>query len=62
MSALGDTVKEIGRARIAVIALAGIGLFAFFMITALHMSTGSMSPLYSGLSLEDSSKIFADLE
>jgi len=62
MSALGDTVKEIGRARIALIALAGIGLFAFFMITALHMSTGSMSPLYTGLSLEDSSKIVAELE
>ena len=32
------------------------------MVTALHMSSGGMSPLYTGLSLEDSSKIVAELE
>jgi len=62
MSALGDTVRGMGKAKIGVMVAGGAALFAFFMITALHISTGSMSPLYTGLSLEDSSKIVAELE
>jgi len=62
MSALGDTVRGMGKARIAIMAAAGLALFAFFMITALHISTGGMSPLYTGLTMEDSAKIVAELE
>ena len=62
MSSITDTVRGIGKAKIGVMVAAGIVMFAFFMVTALHMSTGSMSPLYTGLSLEDSAKIVAELE
>jgi flagellar M-ring protein FliF len=51
-----------GKARIGLMMAAGVAVFIFFSVTALHLTTGGMSPLYTGLSLEDSSKIVAELE
>lgn len=62
MSAFGDTVRGMGKARTGLMAGVAVALLVGFMILALRMSTGSMAPLYTGLSLTDSSKIVAELE
>lgn len=62
MSSLTTTVKGLGKVKIGIIAAVAIGMFAFFMILATRMSSGGMVPLYTGLSLQDSSKIIAELD
>lgn len=62
MSALGDTVKGIGKVKIMMMLVAAIAMIGFFVVLALKMSTATMAPLYSGLSLSDSSKIISELE
>ena len=61
MSALGDTLKSMGKFKIGAM-LAAIVMCAVFVVMALHMSTGNMVPLYTNLSLEDSAKIVAELD
>ena len=59
MSALGDMLKGKANIVIPVVVLAAIvGLIIF----VLHNSTSNFSPLYTGLSLEDSAKVVAELE
>lgn len=62
MSALGDTIQGIGKIKIMMMLLAAIAMIGFFVVLALKMSTATMAPLYSGLSLGDSSKIISELE
>lgn len=62
MSALGDTVKGMNKAKIAMMLAAAFIMVGFFVVLALRMSTANMAPLYSGLSLADSSKIITELE
>jgi len=62
MSALGETMKGMGKAKIGAMAAVVVIMLALFMVLTLRMSTASMVPLYTGLSLEDSSKIVAELE
>lgn len=62
MSALGDTVKGMGKAKIGAVAAAFVLMFALFIIVALRVTTGNMTPLYTNLSLEDSAKIVSELE
>ncbi|MDE3017292.1 MAG: flagellar M-ring protein FliF [Pseudomonadota bacterium] len=62
MSALGDTLRSMGRTRVSIVLLTAAMLFSFLMVVALHTSTGTMAPLYTGLSIEDSAKIAAELE
>ncbi len=62
MSALVDTVKSMNRASaLMLLSLAGI-LIVGFIVMALRMTTASMAPLYTGLTLDDSSRIVAELE
>ncbi|MBY0408126.1 MAG: hypothetical protein K2Q01_10575, partial [Rickettsiales bacterium] len=62
MSALVDTVKGMNRASAMVLlSLAGVFIVGF-IIMALRMTTAAMAPLYTGLTLEDSSRIVAELE
>ncbi len=62
MSALSDTVRSMGKAKIGALVAAVFIMLTFFMVTTLRMSTGGMAPLYTGLSLQDSSKVVAELE
>ncbi|MDE3060805.1 MAG: flagellar M-ring protein FliF [Pseudomonadota bacterium] len=62
MSTLTDSMRGMGKAKIGAMAAVGLVVFGFFMVMALRMSAGGMAPLYTGLSLEDSSKIVAELE
>lgn len=62
MSALVDTVKGMNRASaLVLLSLAGM-LIVGFIVMALRMTTASMAPLYTGLTLEDSARIVAELE
>src|SRR5690349_20003370 len=62
MSAVSDTVRSIGKAKIGAIAAAAFIMLAFFMVLTMRVWTGTMSPLYTGHSLKDSSKIVTELE
>ena len=62
MAALGDTVKGMGRIKIGLMMLAAVIMCALFLVVALRTSAAALVPLYTGLSLEDSSKIVAELE
>lgn len=62
MSALSETIKNMGGARVALLAVAGIVMLAFFLMLGFRTAVSNMVPLYSDLSLEDSSKIIAELD
>lgn len=62
MSALNDTIKQMGGAKVAVLAASGIVMLAFFLMMGFRTSVARMVPLYSDLSLKDSQKIVAQLE
>jgi len=62
MSALSDTIKQMGGAKVAVLAASGIVMLAFFLMLGFRTSVARMVPLYSDLSLKDSAKIITQLE
>ncbi len=62
MSALNDTIKQMGGAKVAVLAAAGILMLAFFLMLGFRTTVSRMTPLYSDLSLKDSQKIISQLE
>lgn len=57
-----ESMKGFGNFRIRLLVGAGVLLLGFFMMMAFRMSSAGMSPIYTGLSLDDSSKIVAELE
>lgn len=57
-----DSMKGMGNLRIRLLVGAGVLLLGFFMMMAFRMSSAGMSPLYTGLSMDDSAKIAAELE
>lgn len=62
MSAAGDTIKSLGKFRVGIMLLAAMMMTGFFGAIAFRMSAANMAPLYTNLSLEDSSKIVSELE
>lgn len=62
MSALSDSIKQIGGMKVAVLAASGIVMLAFFLMLGFRTSVARMVPLYSDLSLKDSQKIVTQLE
>ena len=62
MSAFTDAVKNIGSARIALMLFVAIAMVTGFIVMGLRTSTANMAPLYTGLTLDDSAKIVAELE
>lgn len=62
MSALSDSIKQIGGAKVAVLAASGIVMLAFFLMLGFRTSVARMVPLYSDLSLKDSQKIISQLD
>lgn len=62
MSALVETVRNMNRmSAMVLLGLASL-LIVGFIIMALRMTTAAMTPLYTGLTLEDSSRIISELE
>jgi flagellar M-ring protein FliF len=62
MEAVMNSMKGLGNMRVGLLVGAGVILLGFFMMMAFRMSSAGMAPLYTGLSLEDSAKIVAELD
>lgn len=62
MDSFFDTLKNMGPARLAVMALTLLGLVVFFIFIMARSSTPNMTLLYSGLSTSDSTEIAAKLD
>jgi flagellar M-ring protein FliF len=57
-----DFMKSLGAARMAAMAAVTLGLIGFFAFLMIRMSQPQMVPLFTDLSVEDSSAIIKDLE
>jgi len=57
-----DFVKSLGAARMAAMAAVTLALVGFFSFLMIQMTTPQMVPLFTDLSVEDSSSIIKDLE
>lgn len=62
MDALMQSFKQMSPVKLAAIAGVAILLMGFFIFMATRVSKPSMSPLYSGLSMQDSAQIVEELE
>ncbi|MFZ0846831.1 MAG: flagellar basal-body MS-ring/collar protein FliF, partial [Pseudolabrys sp.] len=62
MQGFFDFVKSLGAARMAAMAAVTLGLIGFFSFLMIQMTTPAMVPLFTDLSVEDSSAIVKDLE
>lgn len=60
--ALSDAFKGMGGPRIIMMIIVSLAIIGFFGALTMKLSTASMAPLYTNLSLEDSSKIIGELE
>lgn len=57
-----ESIKNLGAKKLAILGAAGLTILVTLILLALTVSSGSLSPLYSNLSLEDSQKIISELE
>lgn len=55
-------INRLGMARVAAMAVVAVLMLGFFAFLIMRASTPSMAPLYSGLTLEDSSAIVQELQ
>ncbi|WP_449394483.1 flagellar basal-body MS-ring/collar protein FliF [Devosia riboflavina] len=62
MESLTTLINRIGMPRIAAMATVAVLIMGFFVFLMMRAQTPNLSPLYSGLSLEDSSAIISQLE
>ncbi len=62
MQGFFDFVKSLGAARMAAMAAVTLALIGFFAFLMIQMSAPQMVPLFTDLSVEDSSAIIKDLE
>ena len=62
MQGFFDFVKSLGAARMAAMAAVTLALIGFFSFLMIRMTTPQMVPLFTDLSVEDSSSIIKDLE
>ena len=62
MQALLDFLKSLGAARIAAMCAVTVALVGFFAFLILHVTAPQMTPLFTDLSLEDSTAIVKELE
>ncbi len=57
-----EGMKGLGNFRARLLIAAAIILLGFFMMMAFKISSAGMSPIYTGLSMDDSAKVVAELE
>ncbi|GAB5427662.1 MAG: flagellar basal-body MS-ring/collar protein FliF [Devosia indica] len=62
MESLTQLINRIGLPRIAAMALVAVLMLGFFGFLIMRAQTPNLAPLYSGLSLEDSSAIVTELQ
>jgi flagellar M-ring protein FliF len=59
---LADFLKSLGAARVAAMSAVTLALVAFFTFLIVHVTSPQMTPLFTDLSLEDSTAIVKELE
>lgn len=57
-----ESVKNLGAKKLAILGAAGFTLLVGLIVLASSVSSGSLSPIYTNLSLEDSNKIASELD
>ena len=62
MTALFDTLRSLGPARLAILGLVGAATLAFFLFLTGRVTSPNMSLLYGGLDAQDSGEIVARLD
>ncbi|ODT48875.1 MAG: flagellar M-ring protein FliF [Devosia sp. 63-57] len=62
MESLTNLINRIGLPRMAAMAMVAVLMLGFFAFLILRAQTPNLAPLYSGLSLEDSSSIISELQ
>ena len=62
MNSALESIKNLGVKKLAILGAAGFILLVGLIVTATSVSNGSLSPIYTNLSLEDSNKIVTELE
>jgi flagellar M-ring protein FliF len=62
VNGLVEFVKALGAARLAAMAAVTVALVGFFVVVGMRVSAPSMAPLFTELSLEDSSRVVQELE
>ncbi|MGB1540092.1 MAG: flagellar basal-body MS-ring/collar protein FliF, partial [Rickettsiales bacterium] len=62
MNGLAQMFKEMSPTKIAMLAGTAVLMLGFFIFLSTRLSTPNMTPLYSGLSVEDSAQIVEELE
>ncbi len=62
VESLTNLINRIGMPRIAAMAMVAVLMLGFFGFLIMRAQTPNMAPLYSGLSLEDSSAILTELQ
>jgi flagellar M-ring protein FliF len=60
--AMSDAFRGIGGPRVIMMLIVSLAIIGFFGALTMKLSTSNMAPLYTDLSLEDSSKIISELE
>jgi len=59
---LVEFVKALGAARLAAMAAVTVALVGFFVVIGMRVSAPSMAPLFTEMSMEDSSRVVKELE
>lgn len=62
MNPMVDSLKGLGKVKLAIMSAVAIALLGFFALVALRVSAPAFSTLYSGLALQESAKIVTELE
>jgi len=62
VNGLVEFVRTLGAARLAAMAAVTVALVGFFVVVGMRVSAPSMAPLFTELSLEDSSRVVQELE
>lgn len=62
VNGLVEFVKALGAARLAAMAAVTAALIGFFVVVGMRVTAPSMAPLFTELSLEDSSRVVQELE
>lgn len=61
VGAIGEFIKSLGPSRLAAMGAVALGLIGFFAFIVMRFSAVAEAPLYTGLSMEDSSAIIEEL-
>jgi len=62
MADMVDTLKGLGRVKLAVMTTVAAVLIGFFVFLTLQVSSPGMAPLFNAVSMEDSARIVSELE